>query len=237
MKQLECRFYTLYELSQEIRRVRNKHFAENAKNDLTKWGYEWEWLNRRGVLITKQPETPQARLAEIMNRKFGLDIQIDTHDFACFLYLLLTDAEFMAMPWRTRMFVLKDEFGLKTTKRRLSGWASRLFKADVLHKSLLDRTYWCTYYVDGFKVQEPVAADDELLAKYMKRQSEALSEYRQMGAAKSEAWSGMRKQLWSEFECCYYSCAAYELNMIADEMDEIVDLAAAVCAKAAPHSE
>ena len=89
----------------------------------------------------------------------------------------------------------------------------------------------------GFKVQEHVPADDEMLAKYMKRQSEALSEYRQMGATKSEAWSGMRKQLWSEFECCYYSCAAYELNIIADEMDEIVDLAAAVCAKAAPHSE
>ena len=47
----------------------------------------------------------------------------------------------------------------------------------------------------------------------------------------------MRELLWSEFGCCYYSCAAYELNIIADEMDEIADLAAAVCADNSLNSE
>ena len=62
MKQLEARFYSLDELAEAIDRKRDSHFAGNAKADLTKWGYEWEWKNGRGVVITKVPQTAKERL-------------------------------------------------------------------------------------------------------------------------------------------------------------------------------
>ena len=134
MKQLETRFYSLVELAEEIGRKRDGHFAERAKNDLTKWGYQWEWLNRRGANILHKPETAEGKLAEFMNRYFGLDIQIHARNFAYFMLLMLTYEGFDRMPWPERAYVLWEQFDFDVNEKTLRNWTSRLLAKDVLHK-------------------------------------------------------------------------------------------------------
>lgn len=233
MKQLEARFYSLDELAEAIDRKRDGHFAGNAKADLTKWGYEWEWKNGRGVVITKVPQTAKERLAEMMNRRFGLDIQVDVYAFACFMWMLLmadmADG-FDAMPWAMREEEIKDWFGIKVDERTLRRWASKLLATDNLHKSE-DRTIWRTIRHDADVSREPVEPDDPVYIRYKSRQTELITEYMNLGMTKGKAWGEAFKQLWREFGCCYYPCARLMLNAVQEDIHEIAELATQICMK------
>lgn len=228
MKQLEVRFYSLDELSEAIDRKRDSHFAGNAKADLTKWGYKWVWKNGRGVVITKAPQTVKERLAEIMNRRFGLDIQVDVYAFACFMWMLLMVDGFDAMPWAVRAEELEYWFGVKVTERTLRRWSARLLATDNLHKSE-DRTIWRTIRHDADVSREPVEPDDPVYIHYKSRQAELITEYMNLGLTKSRAWGDAFKQLWREFGCCYYSCARLTLNAVQEDINEIAELATQIC--------
>lgn len=232
MMQLEERFYSLDELAEAIERKRDSHFAERAKNDLTKWGYEYTWLNRRGVTITKKPSTARARLIELMGRKFGLDIQVDVYAFACFLFLMLTDTSFTSMPWAERAYTLWEQYDLDINEKTLRNWASTLLANKQLHKETTERQYWRTSKCDGYTFREPISWDDPDYIRYKSRQKELIEERMNAGDTKSKAWSNAFKQLWWEFDCCYYACPRFTFNMIADEINELIELAAAVCAGA-----
>ena len=228
MKQLEVRFYSLDELAEAIDRKRDSHFAGNAKADLTKWGYEWEWKNGRGVVITKAPQTAKERLAEIMNRKFGLDIQVDVYAFACFMWMLLTVDGFDAMPWTVRAEEIEYWFGVEVTEKTLRSWASRLLATDNLHKSE-DRILWRTERHNGNISRDPVVPDDADYISYKSRQAELIAEYKALGLTKSKAWGEAFKQLWREFKCCYYGCSKLMLNGLQEDIDEIAELATQIC--------
>lgn len=231
MKQLETRFYSLDELAKEIGRKRDGHFAERAKNDLTKWGYQWEWINRIGVKIHQKPETAEARLAEFMNRYFGLDIQIDVRNFACFLLLMMTYDDFRHMPWPERAYVVWEQYDLDITEKTLRNWASKLLQNDVLHKDTTERQYWRTFKVNDETFREPIDAEtDEEFARYKSRRRELIDEYMRLGLSKKEAWSLAFKQLWRAFGCCYYACPQFTINLIAEETEELLQLVSAVCA-------
>ena len=232
MLRLDERFYSLDELAEAIGRTRDSHFAERAKSDLTKWGYEYIWLNRRGVTITKKPSTARARLIELMNRLFGLDKQIDVYAFACFLFLMLTDGDFASMPWAERAHALWEQFDLDISDKTLRNWASTLLENDQLHKETTERQYWRTSKCDGYTFREPISLDDPDYIHYKSRQKELIDEYMGLGLTKSKSWSEAFKQLWREFECCYYACPRFTFNVIADEINELIELAAAVCAGA-----
>lgn len=65
MKQLEVRFYGRAELAEILQvDLKNKNFARQVKNKLMNWGYSFEYF-RKGVNITRQPQTAQEKLAEI----------------------------------------------------------------------------------------------------------------------------------------------------------------------------
>lgn len=233
MKQLEKRFYPLDELAQAIDRKRDAHFAGNAKNDLTKWGYEYEWHNRRGVEITRRPESAQERLAELMNRGFGLDIQVDVYVFACFLFMLLMVEDFASMPWAVRAEELDYWFGVKVTERTLRRWAVTLFKTDTIIKSK-DGTIWRTISHHGEKKRDPIPADDPDYIRYKNRRSELMDEYKAQGVPDSMAWGQTFKRLWGEFDCCYYTCDRIVLNALQEEIDELFKWVNAICLPAYP---
>lgn len=228
MKQLEVRFYSLDELAEAIDRKRDSHFAGNAKADLTKWGYEWEWKNGRGVVITKAPQTAKERLAEMMNRRFGLDIQVEVYAFACFMWMLLMVDGFDSMPWAVRSEEMEDWFGVEVTERTLRRWSARLLATDNLHKSQ-DSTIWRTERHGGDVSREPVEPDNADYLRYKSRQAELITEYMNLGLTKSRAWGDAFKQLWREFGCCYYSCARLTLNAVQEDINEIAELATQIC--------
>ena len=51
--------------------------ATSVKDRLKKWGYGFHYIDRQGVEILSKPETPAERLAEMLYRGFGIDIQIN----------------------------------------------------------------------------------------------------------------------------------------------------------------
>ncbi len=232
MLRLEERFYSLDELAEAIDRKRDDHFARNAKNDLSYWGYQYTWHNRRGVTITKCSTDAFIRLAELMNRLFGLNRQISVYGFACFIYLMLADDTYACMPWGERAHALWEQFDIGVDDRTLRNWASTLLENDQLHKETTERQYWRTSKYDGYTFREPISLDDPDYIQYKSRQKELIEEYMGLGLTKSKAWSEAFKQLWREFECCYYSCPRFTFNMIAEDIQELIELASAVCAGA-----
>lgn len=103
--------------------------------------------------ITRKPKAPIERLTEIMVRVYDIDIQIDAFAFASFLFLLLCDETFVAMPWAERQRVMKEEMGIDVNERTLKSWASKLIKKDMLHKDKSVKEMWGTAYLDGEKVR------------------------------------------------------------------------------------
>ena len=232
MEQLEKREYTRTELAEVTgRSLKSSHFARDIQDDLTKWGYGFEWLPRRGVRITRIPETAEERLAEMMMRYFGLDIQVETRAFACFLYLMLVMEEFQCMPWPEREVEIWYQFDVSIAESTLRRWASRLLAGDHLHKIECDGVYWQTSKYEGEVFRKPIdAATDEGYARYKARQRELIDEYLDLGLPKSKAWSEAFKQLWREFECCYYRCPRFVLNGISSEMiGELCDIVVEIC--------
>lgn len=228
MKQLETRFYSLDELAAAINRKRDSHFAANAKSDLTKWGYAYKWQSRRGVIITKRPEAATERLAELMNRKFGLNIQVNVEDFVHFLWLLLTEDGFDSMPWAEREEIIKQRFSKSATERTLRRWASALIRSDSLHKTQ-EKELWRTSCFDGKLFREPTDSENEFYLQYQARKSELLNTFQQQELSQNDAWSSTFKALWQEFQCCYYNCAKLTLNALEEELNEIIDLTTQIC--------
>lgn len=232
MNQLEKRFYSRTELADITgRNPASGHFARDVRDDLTKWGYTFNWLRGQGASITRIPTTARERLAEIMIRQFGLDIQVDVYAFACFLYLILTMEEFACMPWAEREVEIWQQFEISIAESTLRRWASRLLEGDNLHKDRTENVYWRTTKFQGLSIREPIDANtDEGYIQYKSRQAELITEYTQKGLDKSKAWKETFKQLWGEFGCCYYACPRFTINAIGDEyIDEICDIVAEIC--------
>ena len=113
MQQLELREYTRAEIAEvlSVNLKDSNHFAERVKDKLDKWGYGYDY-SRRAVTIISKPETSAARLKEIVIRSFGMDIQVDAVQFACFL-AAFTDIEgFETMPWEERAIVYYKRYGV-----------------------------------------------------------------------------------------------------------------------------
>ena len=78
MEQLELRFYPREEISEIVHvRLDSNNFGRDVTSTLKNAGYGCEYKARRGVFILSKPETPEERLAEILYRGFGIDIQIN----------------------------------------------------------------------------------------------------------------------------------------------------------------
>ena len=233
MLQLEKRFYTRSEVAQitGARLDDAKHFKRNAENVLTKWGYRYDWM-RSGVAITYIPTTAEERLAEIMIRQYGLDIQIDCRTFAYFITAFIDIAGFDSMPWEERAKVLFSEYGVEVTDRTLRNWCSKLIGKNVVSKTS-GVTYWKTDFIDGRKQRTQVQREET--AAYYARRAELVrcnaidNMLAGMGfqEAYKTAWNQAYTILWDELHCCYYYCKTFLLTAFSenDPLLEIYELA------------
>ena len=229
MNQLEVRTYTRREMAEITgQEPSSSHFARDVKRLLDKWGYAYEY-KPSSIIITRRPETAEERLAELMIRQFELDVQINAASFACFFFLLLTDEDFACMPWAEREAKIFEQYGIEIAESTLRKWASRLLGTDLINKSQGNKVYWRTERFHNEAIRNPVAVDDEEYLRYKARQSALITEYLNFGRTKSEAWSESFKQLWREFQCCFYACPQFTVNALGHDIDEIVDWTEAIC--------
>ena len=213
MQQLECKTYSRIEIAEllSVNPKDSKHFKRNIETKLQNWGYGYEY-NTQSILITSKPETPEAKLREILIRQLNLDIQIHTKAFACFI-CAFTDIEgFASMPWGNRELILQQRYNVNVTERTLRNWSAVLIRNEYLAKSE-ERTFWKTEMCGRDKLRTPVPEDDPRMAEYFLRKSELLREYAAPAPEDKElVWKQTMKQLWSEFNCCYYSCKSFSFN-------------------------
>ena len=149
------------------------HFARNVKAKLEKWGYGFHYIDRQGVEILSKPETPAERLAEMLYRGLGIDIQTNAEQFACFI-AAFTDIEgFADKPWDTRLKLYNEYYGYSFSDHRtLRSWCSQLIKRGIIVKNAC-AVKWRTYYEGGKKIQEPIEEIDEVeMESYYQRRGE-----------------------------------------------------------------
>ena len=230
MKQLELRTYTRQEIAEITgRKPDSKNFARDAKGDLDKWGYKYEY-SPKAVLITKRPETAEERLKEIMVREFALDIQIDVRSFARFISLLLVYEPFSAMPWDERVNTIEYWFGMSVSKETMRSWTGKLEKSGYINKTRADRAFWRTGKdpTTGKRMRTQVDEEnDEDFHLYKERQKELINGFLNEGINRSDAWKSTFSQLWAEFDCCYYACSRLILNGF--DTARIIELSTEIC--------
>lgn len=220
MEQLQKRGYTKEEISAITGiSLADHQFRDRAIARLNHWGYEVDYPRylRGGVpniLITRIPTTADERLMELMYRVYGLDIQVETEDFAIFLDALMM-YEGVGIPWRKREMEIKSQYSRKVSAQRMSRWARKLIEGDFMTKQpKQDGTWWKTYYDGGEKRQVKVPDDEiEVAEQFAQRKIElaAASNF------SNEGWSNAHKTLWAEYQCCYYQVGILALNGFKDE--------------------
>lgn len=226
MQQLECKAYIRTEIAEllSVNPKDSKHFKRNVETKLQNWGYGYEY-NSKTILITSRPETPEAKLREILIRQLNLDVQIDTKAFACFICAFTDIENFASMPWGNRELILQQRYNVCVSERTLRNWTAALIRNEYLAKSE-NRSFWKTEICGGDKIRTSVSEDDERMAEYFRRRSELLTINKELAQAadtpahevNSVAWKQTMKQLWSEYSCCYYSCKSFSFNAFDPEI-------------------
>ena len=230
MEQLEKRFYTLDELA-EITGMNCKanNFKRNVENALTKWGYSYDWFNRRGATITGIPTSPEERLQELLVRQFHVDIQVDMYAFSCFVTAFTDIDGFDSMPWEEREKVFQEYLGRKVDKRTLSKWSKTLIEQEIMGKDCVG-SYWKTEIIDKRKIRSPATEKEyeeyeirrrELMRRLEEFAMDAMRQDPQLPykEAVKIAWKELYSILWDEFNCCYYCCKTFQFTMWNDQGD------------------
>lgn len=237
MKQLELRFYPREEIAEILSlRTDSKNFKRDVENKLSKWGYTFRYISRKGVEIQKKPETNAERIAEILYRGYGIDIQISSHLFACFLTAFSDIEGFSSMPWEKRADEFYRRYGCLVSERTLRNWCSNLVSRGVISIGGTSSA-WITMFENGKKIRRPVEKCDEAaMQQYYDRRKELYQSYFKgfvssnipPNDAKNQAWKKTYEDLWSEYGCCYYYCKSTVLSAFSyNDVDlfEIYELA------------
>ncbi len=226
MEQLELRRYSRAEIA-EILNVNindSRHFKRNVENKLNKWGYLYYYTTQE-VTIIFRPETPEQRLAELLYRGFGIDIQVSPVQFACFLAAFTEIDGFCDMPWGEKEKAYYEEYGYCVDERTLRNWCSKLIAKGIVAR-FKSSAAWRTEVVKGIKYRSLVQEDElQEVRDYYSRRSQLFAEYNRQfklqmkedKAARNAAWKETYKDLWSEFSCCYYYCKHFSLSAFTEQ--------------------
>lgn len=236
MEQLQEKVYTKTELAEVLGiNPKDKNFKRNVENMLTKWGYEYQFPPySKTITITYVPEG-QNKLEELLIREYGIDVQVNGFEFACFLHAFNYIDSFASMPWGERQKTLKDIYGVDVCDKTLRNWANKLFRSGTLMKSE-EKTYWKSAKINETEtMREPVEKKEFMdFYKYRREQQAALiAEKCMAGRTDSE---NIIKESWSEAHFaamakfggwCYFSCKTLLLSAFDDkslaEVFELVD--------------
>ncbi len=227
MKQLELRFYTRPEIAEvlSVNIEDSNHFAGRVKKKLENLGYGFRYINKQGVEILTKPETPAARLAEIVYRVFKIDIQIQPVHFAHFI-TAFTDIEgFESMPWEQRTEVYYQTYHISVASKTLSNWCKKLLQCGVM---VVGGSFsrWRTDIIDGGHIRTPVETEEDIqeMKRYYDRRkaifeeinSDLLKQGTPPKEARDNAWKLTYNNLWAEFGCCYYYCKQFQLSAFTE---------------------
>lgn len=223
MKQLEIRYYTREEIG-EITGIdsKNTHFKRNVGNTLTNWGYQWSY-GKKSFTITAIPQTAVEKLSEIMMRRYDMDIRSNPYDFTIFSMCLLEDIDgFASMPWNYRTKYLLDYWDINVCEKTLRNWCNKLLKTSTIVKDKKDKTYWCTYKVDGVKYQEELEGgrNNPMWKAYWNK----FFEYKKNGS------TNPAYDTYMELQHCVYSCAKFAFSAFDDisTLEEMISLIAEI---------
>jgi hypothetical protein len=249
MKQLELRTYPRAEIAEalSVNLKDSSHFKRNVQNKLSKWGYSFRY-SRAAVEIISKPEAPEGRLSEILYRGYGIDVQVNSIQFACFISAFTDIEDFSSSPWAKREELFYKYYGYCVSERTMRNWCSQLINRGVIMK-LGESTAWRTYFENGKKIREPIEEiDKEEMQNYYERRSELfkdnyiseLERGKPQKEARAEAWRNTYKDLWAEFQCCFYYCKYFVLSGFSyNDVDvwEIYELSREIAAPASPLPE
>lgn len=246
MKQLEMRFYGRAEIAEITNiSIAAHNFSRDVKDTLAKWGYGYDWINRRGVTITYVPTTPEERLQEILVRQFHVDIQVDMFSFSCFVTAFSDVEGFDNMPWGVRKGILYELTGKQYDERTLSNWARKLLEQEIMIKGTAG-SYWKTEIKNNRKIRSSVSKQE--VDSYYIRRAELLNEletdYKRIKPkasdreARKAAWEAVYFHLWDEFNCCYYSCKTFHFTAWNKQGDlaEVYELTREISGKEGKHA-
>ena len=247
MNQLELRFYTREEIAEALSVNINDpdHFKRNVENKLSKSCYRYRYINRRGVEIISKPETPEEKLTEILYRGFGIDIQVTPIQFACFIAAFEDIDSFESSPWGEREKKYLKRYGYSVDERTMRNWCSQLLARGIVAK-IGATTAWRTYFEGGRKIREPIEEIDRVeMESYYERRTELFKDHyinqletgKPLKEARAIAWKDTYKDLWAEFECCFYYCKGFVLSSFSyNDVDvwEIYELARELVPTATP---
>lgn len=223
MKQLEIKYYSRDELS-EIVGVdsKNQNWKRKVGNTLTNWGYQWSY-GKKSFTITAKPQTAVEKLSEIMMRSYDMDVRSNVYDFAVFTMCLLEDIDgFASMPWEYRAKYLLDQWNIQTCEKTLRNWCNKLIKTNTIIKDKNEKTYWCSYKVDGVKYQEELEGgrNNPMWKKYWNRFFEL----------KKSGCDNPAYETYVELGHCVYSCARFAFSAFDDIglLEEVISLIAEI---------
>ncbi len=231
MEQLEKRFYAREELAQIAGLdIHDHNFSGKMKRCLNVWGYEYQFIPRKGFEITRVPETPEEKLVELLRREIHIDTQIDPYPFACFIFALSNIEEFSAMPWETRERIFYENFKLPISQRTMMNWRNYLFKVGTAFP-ISKRTLWHSYYKNGRKIQEIADRESPLYKEYCVERSKLLDELPGDFVKRKEKWGTMVKTLFTQYGVYYY-CFQIAFSAWGTAVQEINELSIEILTKA-----
>lgn len=250
MKQLELRFYTRAEIAEilSVKLKGNNNFKRDVENKLSKSKYGFHYNDGQGVEIQSKPEKPEDRLCEILYRGYKIDVQTNPLLFACFISAFLDIKEFESSPWGEREKIYYKYYGYNVDERTMRNWCSKLLDRGIIAKKGVT-TAWRTYFAGDRKIREPIEEIDRVeMDNYFERRTEIFKDhyikYLESGIptkkARNAAWKDTYKDLWAEFECCFYYCKGFVLSAFSyNEVDvwEIYELARELAAPPPPQNE
>ena len=171
-------------------------------------GQDFQFPKRGQTAILWVPQLPQEKIPYLC-RLLGIDSQVDAFSFATFVYCLLEESDFQCRPWEEKQLWLQECYGIEVHESTLRRWVSKLMKEDTLIKDKDTYTWWSTTSINGQKIREELADDDESIEKYREFnqnffQREDIKQMDKNG--RNKAWFS---EMWKEFGCKFYKCYAF----------------------------
>lgn len=235
MEQLQERVYTKAEIADFLGiNVKDKNFKRNVENILNKWGYCFEYPPySKTITITYVPEG-ENKLAEILIREYGIDTQVDSFEFACFLHAFNYVDNYDSMPWGERARVLKDIYGVEVCDKTLRNWANKLLATNALTKIDSVKSYWRSYKISQTETIRETANKEDYIAffkyrydAYIKHIKEAIIKGDEdLQNIKSKCYTSAHIDTMNKFGgWCYYSCKSFMLSAFDDKyFTEIMEI-------------
>ena len=234
MIQLQKKVYTKAEMAEILGiNLKDKNYKRNVENTLNKWGYGYEFPPySKTITIISIPEG-ESKLAELLIRDYGIDIQINAVEFACFLHAFNNIDNFISMPWGERSKAMRDFYGVEVCDKTLRNWANKLFTAGTLMKCS-EKTYWKSAKISESETMREPVEKSEFVDFYKFRREQQSAEMAKMFMEGRTDYDNIKKESWTAAHFaamnkfggwCYFSCKTILLSAFDDkDLAEIFEL-------------